>query len=54
MIAEDRIETVGAGIDVVMDHVIVTVVTSWSILAIHLQTLAKTCLTSQESRYGDC
>jgi hypothetical protein len=27
---------------------------SWSILAIHLQTLAKTCLTSQESRYGDC
>ena len=27
MIAEDRIETVGAGIDAVTDHVIVTVVT---------------------------
>jgi hypothetical protein len=27
MNAEDRIETVGAGIDVVTDHVIVTVVT---------------------------
>ena len=27
MIAEDRIETVGAGIDAVMDHMIVTVVT---------------------------
>jgi hypothetical protein len=27
VIAEDRIETVGAGIDAVTDHVIVTVVT---------------------------
>jgi len=27
VIAEDRIETAGAGIDAVMDHVIVTVVT---------------------------
>ena len=28
MIAEDRIETVGVGIDAVTDHVIVTVVTT--------------------------
>ena len=31
MIAEDRIETVGTGIDAVTDHVIVTVVTVYKV-----------------------
>ena len=46
VIAEDRIETVGAGIDAVTDHVIVTVVTGDEITSNRLHCGCLACLCS--------